>query len=138
MNRRTPLLLMEQLLMVLIFALAAAVCVQAFVLANRISRKGAARDQAALCAESAAEIWKSGSEAGAGKTESGNGIRYDYYDDDWSRTDSSHATYTLKLQQISNTDPYLDSATVTVLEDATGDQLCTLQVCRQAEAGGNA
>jgi len=58
MRSKAPLLLMEQLIMVLVFALAAAVCVQAFVLSDRISRRSAARDQAVIAAESMAEQWK--------------------------------------------------------------------------------
>lgn len=58
MRSKTPLALMEQMVMVLIFSLAAAVCVQAFVLADRMSKDRAAADQAILQAESAAELVK--------------------------------------------------------------------------------
>jgi Tfp pilus assembly protein PilX len=55
---KTPLALMEQLVMVLVFALAAALCVQVFVLSDRTSRYGEARDRALLEAQSAAEALK--------------------------------------------------------------------------------
>jgi hypothetical protein len=58
MRSKAPLVLMEQLVMVLVFALAAAVCVQAFALADRISRRSALQDAAAVTAQSMAEVWK--------------------------------------------------------------------------------
>ena len=57
---KTPLVLMEQLVMVLVFALAAALCVQVFVLADRTSRLGEARDRALLEAQNTAEALKAG------------------------------------------------------------------------------
>ncbi|MCI2057347.1 MAG: hypothetical protein LKJ86_09420 [Oscillibacter sp.] len=64
MNRKAPLALMEQLIMVAVFALAAAVCVQTFTLSNQISKKSTEKDQAVMEAETAAEIWKSCAAAG--------------------------------------------------------------------------
>ena len=58
MKSRAPLALMEQLVMVLVFALAAALCVQAFFASDRMSRQGEARDRAVLLAQNAAEYLK--------------------------------------------------------------------------------
>lgn len=58
MRSKTPLALMEQAIMVLVFALAAALCLRAFVLADHISRQNQLRDQAILQAECAAETLK--------------------------------------------------------------------------------
>ena len=52
MKSKAPLALMEQLVMVLVFALAAALCVQAFFASDRMSRQGEARDRAVLLADS--------------------------------------------------------------------------------------
>ncbi len=52
---KTALLLMEQLVMLLIFALAATLCLQAFVYAHRLSLDVEARDRAAELAQSVAE-----------------------------------------------------------------------------------
>ncbi len=52
---KTALLLMEQLVMLLIFALAATVCLQAFVYAHRLSLDVEAQDRAAELAQSVAE-----------------------------------------------------------------------------------
>lgn len=58
MKNRTSLLLMEQLIMVLVFALAAALCLNVFVEADRISRATASRDEGVLIAQNAAEVLK--------------------------------------------------------------------------------
>ena len=58
MRNKSPLSLMEQMLMVLVFALAAALCLQGFVLANRISTRIEARNHAVTIAQNAAEIVK--------------------------------------------------------------------------------
>lgn len=58
MKLKTPLALMEQLVMVLVFALAAALCVSCFVTADRLSNRYAVRDEAVLAAQTAAETLK--------------------------------------------------------------------------------
>lgn len=58
MKNRTSLVLMEQLVMVLVFALAAALCLNVFVKADEISRTIAYRDEAVLIAQNAAEMLK--------------------------------------------------------------------------------
>lgn len=58
MKNKTSLLLMEQLVMVLVFALAAALCLSAFVKADQISRETVLRDEAVLIAQNAAQVLK--------------------------------------------------------------------------------
>ena len=58
MKNRTSLVLMEQLLMVLVFALAAALCLNIFVKADQISRETARRDEAILMAQNSAQVLK--------------------------------------------------------------------------------
>ena len=58
MRSKAPLALMEQLVMVLVFALAAALCVQVFVLSGQTSRWNESRDRALVEAQNAAEILK--------------------------------------------------------------------------------
>ena len=58
MKNKSHLALMEQLLMVLVFSLAAALCLQGFVLANRISSRMETRNQAVTLAQNAAEAVK--------------------------------------------------------------------------------
>lgn len=58
MKNRTTLVLMEQLVMILVFALAAAICLQLFVGADRISQQTRQRDRAVELASNGAEIVK--------------------------------------------------------------------------------
>ena len=58
MRSKTPLALMEQILMILVFALAAAVCLRMFVYADRLSRRNEAVSQAAVYAQNTAEMIK--------------------------------------------------------------------------------
>ena len=60
MKNKTSLLLMEQLVMILVFALCAALCLQCFVAADRISRETGLRDEAVLLAQNTAESLKAG------------------------------------------------------------------------------
>jgi len=59
MKSKTPLVLMEQLVMVLVFAMAAAICLQVFGLSDRLSKENEARAEAALLAQNTAEELKS-------------------------------------------------------------------------------
>lgn len=52
MKSKAPLALMEQMVMLLVFALAAALCLQAFVQSDRLSRESEARDHAAVLCQS--------------------------------------------------------------------------------------
>ena len=58
MKRKSSLLLMEQLIMVLTFALAAALCLGAFAGAGNLSQKARDLDTAVILAQNAAEVLK--------------------------------------------------------------------------------
>lgn len=58
MKSKAPLALMEQLVMLLVFALAAALCIQVFVLSSRMSQWCVARDRAVTEVQNAAEAVK--------------------------------------------------------------------------------
>lgn len=55
MRSKVPLLLMEQMVMLLVFALASALCLQAFVKSDSLSARSEARDRAVTAAQTAAE-----------------------------------------------------------------------------------
>lgn len=124
--------------MVLVFALAAAVCVQAFVLSDRISENSAARDQAVLCAESAAETWKScsGNEetlaaSGFQKSRDGWTCRYD---ENWDpETDSKEAAYQLTLIPQPSGQTGVEYAQISVTAGSDGQTLYALTAaCQEA------
>ena len=60
MNRNASLVFIEQLLMVLVFALAAAVCLHIFVKADALATQTARQDAAAIIAQNAAELLQAG------------------------------------------------------------------------------
>lgn len=62
MKSRASLVLMEQLVMVLVFALAAALCLCCFAKAEEISLQTARRDAAVQIAQNTAELLKAGIE----------------------------------------------------------------------------
>lgn len=62
MKSRASLVLMQQLIMVLVFALAAALCLRCFAKAEEISDRTARRDEAVWIAQNAAELLKAGKE----------------------------------------------------------------------------
>lgn len=59
MKSKSPLALMELLVMVLVFALAAALCLRAFALSDKLSDGNETRDRAVVAVQTAAEILKS-------------------------------------------------------------------------------
>ena len=58
MKSKIPLPLMEQLIMVLVFALTSALCLQGFALANRLSGQQESQAYAVIAAQNAAEVLK--------------------------------------------------------------------------------
>ena len=58
-HSKTPLFLMEILIMLLVFSISAAVCLQVFSGAKQISEESKTLDAAVLHAQNAAEYWKS-------------------------------------------------------------------------------
>lgn len=104
MRKRATLVLMEQAVMVLVFALAAALCIRVFVLSDSISRADAARNAAVPRAESAAEIYKTcaGSGSAAVKRYGGTadgGVWTIYWDENWKQVNpGSGAVYRLRIQ----------------------------------------
>ena len=60
MKNKASLMLMEQLVMILVFALCAALCLQGFAAADRISKETALRDEAVILAQNTAECLKAG------------------------------------------------------------------------------
>lgn len=138
MRSKAPLVLMEQLVMLLVFALAAALCVQAFALSEKTSARNAARDRAILEAQNAAEAMKGNDLAyfsrmgAAGNSTDG---WYISYDDQWepiqteSAADPAVAYHLMTFAEDSGLD-YLWSASVQVYT-AEGDLLVSLPVAGQ-------
>ena len=104
MRSKSPLTLMEQLVMVLVFALAAALCLQIFVFADQISKRNEKIDRAVLVCQNAAETIKVSSLGDAapllGGTFSGD-ILTVCYDEDWLPTENeTNYAYLLRAETI--------------------------------------
>lgn len=126
MRSKAPLALIEQTVMLLVFALAAALCVRIFVYADQTSRYHEARDRAVLEAQNAAEMLK----RFGGSVEKS-------YDESWQPTEGE-AAYRLSTVYTDSGDTYLWTAEVSV-STAEGDVLFTLPVAGQRqEVGGDA
>lgn len=140
MRSKAPLILMEQMVMLLVFALAAALCLQAFVKSDALSSRSEARDHALLEAQNAAEALRSGDDGYFGEMwaqASGNsGYQIDY-SEDWepicyARSDLSVPERAYYLTT-SRTDSGLNTlwrAEVSVYTES-GDLLVTLPVAGQ-------
>lgn len=141
MKSKAPLVLMEQTVMVLVFALAAAVCVRAFVLSDTVSRTSAAQDAAVLQAQSAAEIYKNcrGDAAAAAERFGGSvkgGVWTVYWDDAWKQVSRAEdASFCLRIRP-EKAAARLGSASVKLTEARDGKTLLSFPLAWQ-EADGH-
>ena len=134
MRNKAPLALMEQTVMLLVFALSAALCLRAFAWADRISRENAARDEAVFRAQNAAQILKScgGDYLAAANLGGGswNGEMWHIcYGSDWNET-AGEVSYRLEVLPVTKRIEHLGEAAVRVC-DAGGRELVKLNVSWQ-------
>lgn len=115
MRSKASLSLMELLVMILVFALASAFCMQAFGRAQAISLETMRRDEAVVLAQNGAELLK----AGIGAEEIEKRL--------------CKAPYTVRIQEATQEIPGLKQAEITVFYDDTA--LFSLMVGCQ-EVGG--
>ena len=139
MRSKAPLALIEQLVMILIFAVAAALCLQAFALSERLSKDSEAQDRALLEAQNAAETLKSceGDFEAAARILGGqwNGSQWvRLFDEVWQSVESGE-TYRLCVTPAERENTLLGKADVTVCRGE--DCLVQLSVAWQ-EGGGHA
>lgn len=108
MSRKAPIALIEQTVMILIFALAAALCLRVFAWSDLRSVRNDARDQAVLIAQTAAETLKAeGGDMAHALTEAceemggscAQGLWYICYDENWNQVpDNQPCVYRLAAQ----------------------------------------
>ena len=138
MKSKTPLLLMELLVMILVFAFVSAWCLQIFTRSEQISETTANRDRAVLEAQNMGEILRScdGISPLAAKLSGGEQdgtsltIRYD---ENWTKT-TAETAYTVTADEVKTDSPFLGKARICVW-DAEGTCLAALSVCWQKEVG---
>ena len=134
MKSKAPLALIEQTIMILIFSLAAVLCLRAFAYAETRSTYIANCAQASVRAENAAETLKHcrGDYDRAAQLCGGvwDGSAWSIaYDENWQET-GEQPTYLLPVWAAESENHYLGSACVTVAE-ADGEELLSLPVSWQ-------
>lgn len=119
-SRRASLFLIEQLLALVFFALAAAVCMQLFVSARQLSDADLARDQALAPAQDAAEVYKAcggdlaAAAAALAQAEAdANGLTQ-YFDAAWRPCAADLAAYELRIEAAHADSPGLAQAWLSV------------------------
>ena len=124
MRSKATLVLMEQLIMVLVFAIAAALCLRVFAGSGNLSKQYEMTDRAVLEAQAVAESLKHS------KTEPFDGQLTVSYDENWLPT-SDAAAYYLHIT-CSRPNSYLVQANISVCT-ADGKELFALPVAWQTE-----
>ena len=117
MKDKTPLLLIEQLIMILVFALMAALCLRGFAYADGLSEQIYQQEQAAVLAQSAAETLKAEKE-----------IRQEcsFYDASLEQVTEKEAwTYRLQMSREAEDIPGFGSAKIRV-DSADAEELMVL------------
>ena len=139
MHSKAPLALMEQIIMLLVFALSAALCLQVFALSGRISHGMEDKALAVTEVRNAAESIKiSGgdfekhAELFGGKTE--NGSWKAFYDEEWKPVSEEKAVYILEAFPVETETELLGAAEVSAFEK-NGKELFELKVARQEVEG---
>jgi type II secretory pathway pseudopilin PulG len=131
MRNKAPLAMIEQVVMLLVFALAAAICLQVFVKADKQSQRNAAQSKAALTAQNAAETLKStaGDYAAAAALYGG-----EWNGEAWVLDVPDTAGCRVEVTPAAQTQPLLGEATVTAYT-ADEEVLLALPVAWQEENG---
>lgn len=123
MKNRSFLSILEQLCMILIFAIAAALCLRGFSFANDISRDRDLLDHAVVSAQNAAEVIKStkGDLLSVSNTLCGSineGSLTVFYDENGFPTnDGSTSAYKLTVTPINSAHPLTGSASIIITQN---------------------
>ena len=134
MRNKSRLVLIEHMIMLLVFALAASVCVRIFVRSEQLSREYEATDRAVVAAQNAAELMKKkGVKAFVAETEAvptGENRWVVYYDKDWKRTEEALKKYSLEITYKSEASGYIWRSELAVSTE-DGEELFRLPVAGQ-------
>lgn len=139
MRSKAPLALMEQMIMVLVFALAAALCLRAFVLSDSMSIENEHRDNSVLLAQNAAEVYKAcRGDADAAAEILGGMVDQNtwssYYDEELAVVnDPEAAVYTVSVLPQQEDTAGMGSAAVAVFLADESESLFELNVAWQKE-----
>ena len=130
MKNKAPLALMEQLIMLLVFALAAALCLQVFALSGTMSRRCEAQAFATTAVQNVAETVKHNRGDLSAFTGSDTNQALIGYDAQWQETAVENAEYLILVTPEETPVTGLGKAAVTARTSA-GDELFAIAVCWQ-------
>lgn len=142
MRSKAPLALIEQAVMILVFALAAALCLRAFVFSDRTSNRIEDRDKAAVAAGNAAELLKREGSRAADADEAlacvadilggtvKDGTLFVYYDGEWDAV-SKDGSYVLDAKETETDTPGLAVVRVRVTDAGRDEVLFELDAAWQ-------
>ncbi|MCI9351719.1 MAG: hypothetical protein HFF58_00525 [Lawsonibacter sp.] len=149
MKHKPPLILMEQMVMLLVFALAAALCLQAFVKSDGLSKDSEVRDRAVTLCQNAAETLRHfGGDMGNAQVKAAEKLGYQCYqgllfqefDEDWNPVEEG--VYRLESGGVPTEVPGLWKAKVYVVTGYHVGQepkvIFELEVAWQQEVSGGA
>lgn len=148
MKSKAPLLLMEQMIMLLVFALAAALCLQAFVKSDASSRWIQNRDTAVNLVQNVAEVARSrGGDMGNALTETAEELGYHYeqgllwqdFDENWASAGNGGEGFRLEAQGVPSDVPGLNVLKICVFtlsaDEPETDILFEIETAWQMEGG---
>ncbi len=149
MRSKAPLALMEQAVMILVFALAAAVCMRVFVWSDRTSKRSEALDRAVVEVQNAAETVKyegrrTGGDAAsvlaaaaeaAGLEKNAAGALTGFYNGNLEPCGADGAAWVLRAEGQESGVPGLAWARVYMEDISGGDILFEVTVAWQTEVG---
>ena len=126
MKSKAPLVMMEQIVMVLVFALAAALCLRTFVLSGKISQMTENKNRAVLEVQNAAENMKHGDAVGT-----------TYFSKEWEIVqEETFAEYIMTVSYAETSNLPVWQAEI-VLMTAEGEELARIPVAGQTEVEKN-
>ena len=122
---KSPLALMEQVIMIVVFAFAAALCVQAFVMSDTMSKEAYTRDKAVMYCQSFAETIKA-------RTKDREEFLL-YYNENWEECSEEEADYIAEFIITEQTE-YLNKGKVSIKEKNEESEIFSLPVYWQEVA----
>ena len=140
MKNKAPLSLMEQLIMLLVFALSAALCLQIYVFSAHISRRSEATGHAVTAVQNTAESVKfcRGNVSRYPQLLGGTGTSQQWeigYNENWEKTSAPQAAYRILITPEVTSLPALGRASVTAVTK-TDEVLFSVSVSWQEVAYG--
>ena len=140
MKSKAPLAMMEQIVMVLVFALAAALCLHTFVLSGKISRMTEAKNRAVVEAQNVAELIKSRGlqqylqEQQAEPMQEGFRV---FFDESWEKVQGEEsAAFYLDICPLNHDNEYLWRLDIAITQKG-GTELIRIPVAGQTEVMQN-